>query len=67
MAKENELSYNQAMSEIETILEKIESDDIDVDNLAHQVKRVATLLALCKNKLTVTQNEVEKVLKNIEG
>ena len=67
MAKEVELSYNDAMAEIETILEKIENDAIDVDNLAQQVKRVATLLAFCKNKLTVTQSEVEKVLKDIEG
>ena len=67
MAKEKEITYNEAMAEIETILEKIEHDAIDVDNLAQQVKRVATLLALCKNKLTVTQSEVEKVLKEIEG
>ena len=67
MAKEKEITYNEAMAEIETILDKIERDAIDVDNLAQQVKRVATLLALCKNKLTVTQSEVEKVLKEIEG
>ena len=67
MAKEKDITYNEAMGEIETILEKIERDAIDVDNLAQQVKRVATLLALCKNKLTVTQSEVEKVLKEIEG
>ena len=67
MAKEKEITYNEAMAEIETILEKIERDAINVDNLAQQVKRVATLLALCKNKLTVTQSEVEKVLKEIEG
>ena len=67
MAKEKDITYNEAMAEIETILEKIERDAIDVDNLAQQVKRVATLLALCKNKLTVTQSEVEMVLKEIEG
>ena len=66
MKKESELSYSEAMAEVESILLKIENDTIDVDQLASQVKRVATLLALCKNKLTVTQSEVEKILKEIE-
>lgn len=60
------ISYNEAMAEIEEILEKIESEELDVDDLAEKVKRVSVLLKICKDKLTKTNEEVEKILKEME-
>ena len=54
------------MDEIEAILNSIENDEPDVDDLAEKVKRVAQLLKFCKDKLYKTQEEVEKVLKEME-
>ncbi len=59
-------SYKEAISEIEEILNSIENDEPDIDELAEKVKRVTFLLKLCKDKLYKTQNEVEKVLKDME-
>ena len=59
-------SYSEAMAEIEDILEKIESEELDVDELAEKVKRVSTLLKFCKDKLTKTNEQVEQILKEIE-
>lgn len=60
------ISYSEAMAEIEEILEKIESDELDVDELAEKVKRVSVLLKTCKDKLTKTNEQVEEILKEME-
>ncbi len=60
------VSYNEAMTEIEDILEKIENEELDVDDLAEKVKRVSVLLKICKDKLQKTNDEVEKILKEME-
>lgn len=61
------VSYNEAMTEIEEILEKIENEELDVDELAEKVKRVSVLLKICKDKLHKTNKQVEQVLKEMEG
>uniref|UniRef100_UPI00321786BA exodeoxyribonuclease VII small subunit n=1 Tax=uncultured Draconibacterium sp. TaxID=1573823 RepID=UPI00321786BA len=60
------VSYNEAMAEIEDILEKIENEELDVDELAEKVKRVSVLLKTCKDKLTKTNEQVEAILKEME-
>ena len=60
------ISYNEAMAEIEDILVKIENEELDVDELAEKVKRVSVLLKTCKDKLTKTNEQVEKILKEME-
>jgi len=60
------ISYSEAMTEIEEILEKIENEELDVDELADKVKRVSVLLKTCKDKLTKTNEQVEQILKEME-
>ena len=65
MAKKN-ITYNDAISEIEDILQQIESEELDVDELSEKVKRVSLLLKTCKDKLHKTEVEVENILKEME-
>ncbi len=60
------LTYKDAISEIEEILQQIESEELDVDDLSTKVKHVSTLIAFCKKKLHETETEVEKILKDID-
>jgi exodeoxyribonuclease VII small subunit len=60
------LTYNEAVEEIEDILSKIENEELDVDELSDQVKRVSSLIKLCKEKLFKTQKEVEQILEEID-
>ncbi|MDD2381070.1 MAG: exodeoxyribonuclease VII small subunit [Mariniphaga sp.] len=60
------VTYNEAVAEIEAILEKIENEEPDVDELAEKVKRVSVLLKLCKDKLLKTNEQVEQILKEME-
>ncbi len=60
------LTYNEAITEIEEILDKIENEELDVDELAEKVKRVSMLLKICKDKLHKTNDQVEQILKEME-
>lgn len=62
MAKQ-EITYKAAITEIETILGKIEEGELDVDELTVNVKRVTELLNICREKLRKTESEVNKILK----
>ena len=66
MNNKKTISYNEAMAEVEEILEKIENEELDVDDLAEKVKRVSVLLKICKDKLLKTNEHVEQTLKEME-
>lgn len=59
-------TYQDAIDEIELILSKIENEELDIDELSEKVRRVAFLLKLCKDKLQKTNEEVEKILGEME-
>jgi exodeoxyribonuclease VII small subunit len=65
MAKQ-EITYKAAITEIETILGRIEEGELDVDELTVNVKRVTELLNICREKLRKTETEVNKILKEDE-
>jgi exodeoxyribonuclease VII small subunit len=60
------LSYKEAITEIEEILRQIENDEPDVDQLSEKVKRLSVLVSWCREKLHNTEEEIEKILKDIE-
>ena len=66
MTTKKAVTYNEAMAEVEEILEKIENKELDVDDLAEKVKRVSVLLKICKDKLLKTNEQVEQILKEME-
>jgi exodeoxyribonuclease VII small subunit len=65
MAKK-EITYNDAVIEIDEILNQIENDDLNIDDLSEKVKRVSFLLKTCKKKLVKTETEIQKVLDDID-
>jgi exodeoxyribonuclease VII small subunit len=66
MTKKN-LTYAEAVGNIEEILQQIETGELDVDELAEKVKQASELLKLCKGKLFQTEREIEKILKDMDG
>jgi len=59
--------YSDAIVEIEEILEQMENDEMDVDDLSEKVKRVSFLIRSCREKLLQTEEEVEKILKEMDS
>ncbi|MFO8021891.1 MAG: exodeoxyribonuclease VII small subunit [Perlabentimonas sp.] len=66
MGKKKQPTYAEAITEIEDIIERIESNELDVDNLSKDVKRVSELIKFCKAKLKATEEEVEKILEDFD-
>ena len=60
------ISYEEAFSELQQIVEEIENGEISVDTLSEKVKRAAQLIKLCKTKLTSTEEDINKILKDLE-
>ena len=57
------ISYTEAMAEIEKILNSLQSADCDVEVLAQKVKRASELISLCRTKLRKAEQEVEKLFE----
>jgi exodeoxyribonuclease VII small subunit len=64
--EEKNVSYRMAIEEIESILKKIENQALDVDDLSSKLKRVNELVKICKKKLFTAEEEVEKILGEME-
>lgn len=64
MSAKKEISYAEAIREVENILEKLNSDSLDVDQLGAEVHRAAELIGLCKEKLRRAEDQVAKVIRD---
>jgi exodeoxyribonuclease VII small subunit len=58
--------YSEAFDELQRIVSEIESGEISVDELSEKVKRATHLIRICKLKLTSTEEDVNKILKDLE-
>ena len=57
-----EIQYEDALHELEEISRNMESGEYDVDELATQLKKAQKLIKLCRDKLTKTDQEIQKIL-----
>lgn len=60
-------SYARAVEELESILDELEDDNLDVDRLAERVGRAATLIRLCRQRISSTRLEVERIVSDLDG
>jgi len=61
MAKK-EINYEEAVRQLEAIVNKAENDELGIDELTEQLKQAQALIKLCKDKLTKTDAEIKKIL-----
>lgn len=57
-----ELKYETAMRQLEDIATKMENGELDIDSLSEQLKTAQKLIKLCKDKLTKTDADIQKIL-----
>ena len=60
-------NYTAAFEELQLIVSEIENGGISVDELSDKVKRATQLIRICKLKLTTTEEDVAKILKDLEN
>lgn len=63
MAKK-EIKYEEAVAQLETIVKKMESGELDIDSMSKELKTAQDLLKLCKDKLTKTEEEINRLIDN---
>jgi exodeoxyribonuclease VII small subunit len=61
-----EIGYADAMAELESILDDLEDDDLDVDVLASRVERASTLITLCRDRIGAARVQVERVVASLD-
>ena len=61
------IRYTDAFNELQQIVNDIERGDISVDELSEKVKRAAILIKVCKQKLASTEEDVKKILKDLDA
>lgn len=60
-------NYSEAFEELQLIVSEMESGEISVDELSAKVKRATELIRICKRKLTTTEENVNKILKDLDA
>lgn len=58
-----EISYSEALAELEQILQSIEGGGCDIDTLASKVTRATELIKLCRSRLMKVEGEVKEILE----
>ena len=56
-----EQKYEQAFAQLQDIVRKMESDEYSIDEIAVQLKETQRLIKFCKDKLTKTEAEIQKI------
>lgn len=57
-----ETKYEEAIRQLEDIVERLENNELDIDEMSKQLKKAQQLIKLCKERLTKTDAEIQKIL-----
>ena len=66
MKEIKEMSYNEAVAELEQILRTMQGDQCDIDRLATLARRATELIAECRARLTATDEELRTILAGMQ-
>lgn len=59
-----EIKYEDAIRQLEDIVERLENDELDIDEMSKQLKKAQQLIKLCKQRLTQTDTKIRKILSD---
>lgn len=57
-----QMKYEEAVNRLEEIVKKMENDELDVDQMAQQLKEAQQLIKLCKDRLTKVDADIKAVM-----
>ena len=66
MAAKKTESYSSAMKELEEIVRILQSGECEIDKLRQYTTRSVELIRICKEKLYNTDEELKKLLQDID-
>lgn len=63
---ESNYTYIDAFNELQQIVSEIETGEVNVDELANKIQRASSLIAICKAKLLASEEEVDRLLSQLQ-
>ena len=60
------VKYSEAIEEVERIINQIEWNELDIDELTEKIRRASELLKFCKQKLHFTEEEIQKIIDQMQ-
>jgi len=64
MKKNNKITFEEALRQLESISKKVEDSNLTLDELVDAFKKGSELYDICNNKLTTAKLEIEKIEKS---
>lgn len=61
MSKKNTSSYDDALTELQTIVRQLQDNQIPMDELSAKIKRAAKLIEYCQKKLRSTEEDIQEL------
>ena len=61
-----DMKYEEAVHQLEEIVQKMENGEYSIDEIAVQLQTAQRLIKLCKDKLTKTELEIQKIQAECE-
>lgn len=56
------MKYEEEVKRLEKIVQQMERGELDIDQLAEQLKEAKQIIKSCKERLTATDDEIKKLL-----
>ena len=61
-----DLRFSEAIEELENTLRRVESEEVDIDDLADELKKAAQLLEICREKIRQAELEVTQIVQALD-
>lgn len=59
------MTYTEAMKRLEEIMTKIQSGDVDIDNLTKELADAQELIAFCRNRIFKVEEDVKNIIDSL--
>ena len=59
----NPKTYEEALSELQAIVKELENREIKIDELSAKVSKAKALVDFCREKLSKTEEEINKIIR----
>lgn len=60
-----QFSYTEAITELEKILNELQSDNCNIDTMVEKTKRASELIVKCRRRLKTTEDELRAALDQL--
>ena len=65
-SSDDEIRFGEAIEQLEDILQRVEAEEIDVDELATELESATALLEICRAKIRKAELEVTQIVQSLE-